>query len=86
MRFDRRKRVRRLIDISAKLFTGVDAPIWDCIVMDMSDNGARIALDSLDDIPDRFMLMLGSRSGLAQPCCVVWRAGHQMGVRFELTV
>jgi PilZ domain len=83
MGFDRRRKTRRLIDVSAKLFTGVDAPVWDCVVMDISENGARIALDSVDEIPEQFTLLLVSYGHTSRACRVVWRAGRQLGVRFE---
>jgi hypothetical protein len=86
MRFDRRRQARRLIDISAKLFTGVDSPVWDCIVMDISNNGARLAVDSVDAIPERFTLLLSSQSRVSHRCRVMWRAGCRMGVTFEATV
>jgi len=83
MRFDKRNQVRRLIDISAKLFAGVEAPVWDCVVMDISSNGARIAVDAVDDIPDLFTLRLTTRGRTSHRCRVIWRAAHQMGVKFE---
>jgi hypothetical protein len=83
MRSERRQKTRRLFDISAKLFTGVDAPVWDCVVMDISENGARIALDTSDNVPERFTLLLVSYGRTSRPCRVVWRAGRQVGVKFE---
>lgn len=83
MRLDRRQKTRRLIDISAKLFTGLEAPVWDCVVMNISENGARIALDSVENIPEQFTLLLVSYGRTSRPCRVVWRAGHQIGVKFE---
>lgn len=83
MHFERRKKLRRLVDTSAKLYTSVDAPVWDCVVMDISAGGARIALDVADEIPDRFTLLLTSRGGASHRCRVAWRAGCQMGVKFE---
>ncbi len=83
MRADRRRKTRRLIDVSAKLFTGVDAPVWDCVVMNISENGARIALERHEDIPEQFTLLLVSYGHASHACRVMWRAGHQLGVKFE---
>jgi hypothetical protein len=82
MRFERRRQSRRPIDIAAKLFTAVDAPVWDCIVMDISDCGARLAVESGGDIPDHFTLLLSAEGRASRRCQVMWRAGRQMGVKF----
>lgn len=51
--------------------------------MDFSEAGARLALDEVENIPERFTLLLVSYGHTSRPCRVVWRAGHQMGVKFE---
>jgi hypothetical protein len=82
MQFERRRQSRRPIDIAAKLFTAVDAPVWDCIVMDISDRGAKLAVESGGDIPENFTLLLSVEGGASRCCLVVWRAGRQIGVKF----
>jgi len=82
MQFERRKQLRRPIDISARLFTAVDAPVWDCVVMDLSAHGARLAVESSNDVPDNFTLLLSDEARKSHSCRVIWRAGHQLGVKF----
>jgi PilZ domain len=80
--FDRRKEPRRLVDLAATLFTSVDAPVWDCVVMDISTHGARLAVESGTAIPDQFTLLLSANGRASRCCLVMWRAGHQLGVKF----
>ena len=80
--FDRRREPRRLVDLAATLFTGVDAPVWECVVMDISAHGARLAVESGTAVPDQFTLLLSANSRASHRCLVMWRAGHQLGVKF----
>jgi PilZ domain len=86
MRLTREGKARRFIDLSARLFTGIDAPVWDCVVMELSDNGARIAVDAAEDIPDRFTLLCNGRDRASHRCLVVWRLGRQIAVKFDESV
>jgi len=82
MQFERRRQLRRPVDISAKLFTAVDAPIWDCVVMDISVHGAKLAVESGHEIPEFFTLLLSAEGRVSHRCRVMWRAGRRLGVKF----
>jgi hypothetical protein len=56
--------------------------ICGCFVMDISPNGARVAVNEPDIVPDYFRLDYGA--GLQPKCSVKWRKGKQMGVQFWL--
>jgi hypothetical protein len=48
----------------------------------MSDSGARLAVDDIESLPDKFLLAL-SRSGQPrQSCNVVWRRHDEIGIEF----
>ena len=53
-----------------------------CVVSDISDGGARIDLDTSEDIPDRFPLFLSRNGRARRVCTVVWRKPQQLGVVF----
>ena len=69
------KQQRALIDI------GDDSPPRNCMICDVSQQGARIAVVRQNDIPDEFRLMLGG-GGAHRRCRVVWRTEQQVGVAF----
>jgi hypothetical protein len=53
-----------------------------CIVIDMSDGGARLELDAAERLP-RFFRLIFSRTTRAGPQCEMrWRRGRSVGVKF----
>lgn len=59
---------------------GVAAAI-DCIIRNMSDNGAALEIESPVGIPDDFTLLIKPEF-VKRNCHVVWRAAKRIGVRF----
>lgn len=54
-----------------------------CIVWDMSDGGARLALaHSSAEIPRTFSLLLTKDARVRRNCEVVWTDAHFVGVKF----
>lgn len=51
-----------------------------CILSDVSDGGARLYTEA--QLPDRFTLLLGPKLEYARECAVMWRLGHEVGVKF----
>jgi hypothetical protein len=56
--------------------------ICGCFVMDISPNGARVAVNEPDVVPDYFRLDYGA--GQRPRCSVKRRKGKQIGVQFLL--
>jgi hypothetical protein len=54
----------------------------DCLVRDLSDGGARLALDGAATVPGEFGLALSD--GRSFQCTVQWRTLTGLGVRFLL--
>ena len=54
----------------------------ECIVLDVSPGGAKIATDAALDIRDSFELALVPEHTTRQSCEVVWRRGKTYGVKF----
>src|SRR5215831_21122800 len=73
-------RQRRLI--GAKIVFNNNSSVIDCIVRDLSPQGARLLVASLVGIPDRFDLRI-DRSRACHPSKIIWRANGQIGVRFS---
>jgi len=66
---------RALIDV------GDGSSPRNCLICDVSQQGARVAVIRQSDIPDEFRLMLGG-GGANRPCRVVWRTEQHVGVEF----
>ena len=79
---DKRKNRRKPLGYSAWIQVGDPKP-RGCAVADISASGARLNVDTPQEVPDRFILLL-SRSGTPRRVCrTVWRSSNQVGVRFE---
>ncbi len=77
---ERRKTPRRRVLKGAQVsFRGLRAAI-DCTIRDLSDNGARLIVESPVGVPDLFDLV--QHGGAPRFCRVVWRTATQIGVEF----
>lgn len=83
MRYDKRVNLRRGVHIPAKLIASRDAPLRDCVVLDISELGARLGLDDAQDTPEEFTVLLAPQGRPYRRCRVVWRTDNQMGVIFD---
>jgi hypothetical protein len=54
----------------------------ECLVLDVSPGGARIATDDVMDVRDKFELTLVPDHPKRELCEVVWRRGRTYGVKF----
>jgi len=54
----------------------------DCVVLDLSDYGAKIQPTDVTVCPDRFTL--ATKDGGRFDCLVVWRHDERVGVKFLL--
>jgi hypothetical protein len=66
----------------AKIVFNNNSSVIDCIVRDLSSQGARLLVTSPVGIPDRFDLRI-DRNGACHPSKVTWRANDQIGVSFS---
>jgi len=82
MRKDQRRSLRRQMRYHAVLVLGDDA-VQSCTLSDISDTGARIDVETAEELPDRFTLILSGNGAPQRKCRVVWRQPSQIGVDFE---
>ena len=76
----RKENERRERNIATKIFSLDGEPIMECILKNISGNGARIAVAYLpDEIPDFFRLQIDK---VRPKCRVRWRSGKEFGVEF----
>jgi hypothetical protein len=66
--------------MAAKIDAG-GRTLRDCIVLDLSEGGARIAVENPQFLPDSFAVLLTPR-GLRR-CRLIWRSHAEIGVEFD---
>jgi hypothetical protein len=84
MTFRMRQDNRNKVDRTAWISIGDGRPLRNCTLMDMSDSGAKLALEKVgDDIPDIFSLWLSRHGHPRYLCRVVWSCQDKIGVQFS---
>jgi hypothetical protein len=78
---ERRRHRRYTINRIAKFQTDPGALPRDCMITDISKQGARLFAD-VANVPDRFDLLISGEKGSRRECQVVWRLGGEIGVTF----
>jgi hypothetical protein len=79
---DRRKHKRRVVNYPAWIALDTDE-LQDCMVLDISEGGAKLDIKGDDNTPELFALVLSKQGSPRRACRVVWRAVNQIGVQFE---
>jgi hypothetical protein len=80
---DKRKSIRLAIRRAAEVQFGTDQPSVRCVVWDISDSGARLAVARpLLNLPSRFKLLLRKDGSEQRNCEVVWTDTRFVGVKF----
>jgi hypothetical protein len=80
---DRRAEPRVSINARGRIMHGDKLGIWaDCVIKDLSENGAKIELSHLHKIPPRFIL-INFQAGVAFEVVLKWRRGDLAGMAFE---
>jgi hypothetical protein len=77
---DRRKNRRRATRVRAWADPGGIAPVVDCVIVDVSEDGAGVAPLHGAELPDAFHLQVDSANPVGE-AKVVWRKGSAVGVK-----
>ncbi len=79
---DNRRRPRKQLNMPAWIDVGNDARLQRCTVVDASESGARLAVEDIECLPDKFNLILSRRGQTHQRCNIVWRRHDEVGIEF----
>ena len=79
---NRRKFVRRPLSYPAKIVATDGSWGRNCRVIDVSDGGAKLALEQPVELPQEFILALSVRGKAARKCHVMWTDENEIGVQF----
>jgi hypothetical protein len=82
-RHEQRKTLRRPARGVAKVSFGRGKPSVNCLIWDISEVGARLAVThSLGDLPHHFTLSLFKNENVKRNCEVVWTERRFVAVKF----
>jgi PilZ domain len=82
MRPEYRKSTRRFVRHGARIVSSDGSALGQCVMIDISDTGARLKTDASQALPDEFILLLSHDGRLHRQCTVAWRSATAVGVRF----
>ena len=81
---ERRRSDRRDCTLGGRLFYGLAGLSIDCIIRDISDHGARIAVPSAAWKAPKQIHLLSLREGKVYSGQVVWNRGRYLGLNFSI--
>jgi PilZ domain len=73
---------RRDVRFVASLMSDQQKLICFVLVVNISEGGAKLMRLENIDVPDRFTMVLSTRTGLQRRCGVIWQSHEAIGVRF----
>ncbi|QUD89104.1 PilZ domain-containing protein [Phenylobacterium montanum] len=79
---DRRASPRRKTRFKATIVHGEDLATLPCLVVDLSDSGARIRTEHAGSLPAAFYLIWHAERSVIE-AEMIWRSGGELGVRFK---
>ena len=82
MRKDSRRAPREEIGNKAWIRLDGGFSVRACRLIDLSQEGARIMVETPRDVADRFSLLLSRDSAPGRRCLVKWRKGSEIGAVF----
>ncbi len=77
---DKRSSRRRELHFPARVL--VNGAIYDCIVYDISQTGARLTIAGDKQLPPHFQLDMTRNASVVRHCSLVWQDRFAAGVRF----
>jgi hypothetical protein len=80
---ERRRSNRRNCTLGGRLFFGLAGLSIDCIIRDISDHGARVAVPSATWKAPKAVHLLSLREGQVYSGEVVWNRGRYLGLNFS---
>ena len=79
-----RQRNRNQVDRVAWISVGDGRPLRNCMLIDISDSGAKVELEDAGDIPGIFSLWRSRHGHPRYSRRIVWSLKNEIGVQFSL--
>jgi hypothetical protein len=80
---ERRRSARKACTLGGRLFYGLAGLSIDCVIRDISEHGARIAVPSAAWRAPKEIHLLSLREGKVYSGVVVWNRGRYLGLNFS---
>jgi hypothetical protein len=80
---DRRRSARKTCTLGGRLFYGLAGLSIDCVIRDISEHGARVAVPSAAWRAPKEIHLLSLREGKVYSGQVVWNRGRYLGLNFS---
>jgi PilZ domain len=80
---ERRKRQRSRVFWEGKVSFNRRQSVLDCVVRNMSDAGAKLAVTGSAFVPREFELVIPKRQAAYQ-ARIIWRQSDEVGIQFEM--
>ncbi len=77
-----RKNQRSPTYLGASIYFDDKSSTFDCLVKNLSENGARLAIDTVWDIPRNFRLYIPKYNDY-YTCLTKWKTHNNLGVHFS---
>ena len=84
MSSEQRKKIRRVVRQVGRVVQADGSDFGACEMVDISETGAYLKVETPDTLPDQFILLLSKNARVRRQCAVVWRSGNSIGVRFAV--
>jgi PilZ domain len=79
---DSRKATRRPVRHGSWIFVAANTPLIPCVLLDVSESGARVKVDPATELPTDFILVLSRDKRLNRRCRMIWRDEGMVGATF----
>jgi len=80
---DKRRNLRRAISYPAFIDLGDNVAPRECLLCDVSKEGALLTVEDPKSLPDEFTLALSVGGAARRRCTIAWRSRDQIGVSFS---
>ncbi|HZP77251.1 MAG TPA: hypothetical protein VFB45_13995 [Pseudolabrys sp.] len=84
-RADVRRVARKPMSYPAWIELGNGAPPRPCVILDITEIGAKLSAEGANALPEAFTLVLAV-PGPRRNCRAIWRSANEVGVSFVLSV
>ena len=83
METEKRKLKRQPLGYAARVRSLDGAFEVECMILDVSERGAKLKVTDAAVLPDEFILVLAQSGQSTRRCSVAWRRSQQVGVAFQ---
>ena len=83
---ERRRSLRRAVTLGGRLYYGLAGLSIDCVIRDLSEHGARIAVPKASWRAPKEIRLLSLREGRIYIGEVVWNRGRYLGLDFSSVI